>query len=170
MNVVAQAESTADASGSSQAASEDVEDVKRAKVVEGHLVYRGEIQVGRDQPTSVCEQASFALPVPEDPENAAEGLAGDYDGLFPETTEHDICSNVKLKGSMKQRWGGRTGVKARLAASGHLVVESIPDSEQALFEVPEGQDLFARECRAGGRPAHPNLRFRGQLTRSETAA
>ena len=117
------------------------------RVVEGCLVYRGELKVG-EHTVPASEQATFAAPVLVDPQKAAEDFAGNYDGLFPETTKHDLSSVVKLKGFMKTPLGGREKVKARFSATGHVTVESIPEPEDTLLGRPGGQDLFARECEA----------------------
>lgn len=122
-----------------------LEAVKPLKVVEGQLVYKGEIKVGRSPPMPVCKVTGIAPPVHEDPDSAAESFARDYDGCFPETTEHDICTTVKLRGTTKLNSGGRENVKAQFTATGHLVVESLHDSSHLGSEELVGQDLFSRE-------------------------
>ncbi|CDJ48351.1 hypothetical protein, conserved [Eimeria brunetti] len=121
-------------------AGDDGEAAEWPRVVEGRLLYQGEVKVG-NRILPVCEEASFSPRVPEDPEAFAEAFAGYYDGNFPETTQHDVSSLVKIKAPIKCKNDRKEEVKAHLEAKGHLVIGALPQSEGPA--APEGRDLFA---------------------------
>lgn len=116
--------------------------VEWPRVVEGHLLYQGKVKVG-SHVVPVCEEASFTFPDPEDPEAATEAFAGYYDGNFPEITQLDVSSLLEIKAPMKHKNGRNGKVKAHLAATGNLLVGSLPQLEEPVS--PEGRDLFARK-------------------------
>ncbi|CDJ42025.1 hypothetical protein, conserved [Eimeria tenella] len=112
------------------------------RVVNGRVFYRGQVKVG-GKILPVSKEARFGPSAGDNSECVADDLAGNYDGNFPETTEHDISTRVKVKGTIKSEDGKKQKARAHLAASGRLIVESLPETEQVSLDDLDGQDLFA---------------------------
>ncbi|KAL8438019.1 hypothetical protein Efla_003559 [Eimeria flavescens] len=136
------AESAANHPGQSQA--DDLETLlKNGRVVDGHVMYRGELKVGRHAAVAVCNEARFSPPVPRDPEVFAEELAGNYDGACLNFKEHEICSKVKVKARMKQNSKSAAPVKATYTATGILTTEFTPEPPPLLLDEAAAEGVCA---------------------------
>ncbi|KAL8446701.1 hypothetical protein Emag_004649 [Eimeria magna] len=116
---------------------------KNARVVDGNVVYKGKVKVGRKPAVALCEETSFFPPVLEDPSIFVEQLAGDYDGVFPEVTEHEVTTRVKVDGHVDRNRGKATAIKARYVATGRIIAESPPDCSSVSKIAMDGSDLCA---------------------------
>ncbi|KAL8446871.1 hypothetical protein Emed_004750 [Eimeria media] len=126
-----------------QAVLHDVQLSKNARVVDGHLVYKGKVKVGRKPSVSLCEETTFFPPVLDDPNVFAEKIAGDYDGVLPEVTEHEVTTGVKVDGHLGHKRGKANSIKARYLATGRILAETPPEfSSQPQTEI-DVHDLFA---------------------------
>ncbi|KAL8431296.1 hypothetical protein ACSSS7_005381 [Eimeria intestinalis] len=126
-----------------QAGIRDLDALKKARVVDGHLVYKGKVKVQRQPSAAVCEETSFCPPVYEDPSIFAENLAGDYDGVFPEITEYEVSTKVKVDGPIERKSRKAPPIEARYSVTGRIVAESPLDCSSVPRVEADGEDLFA---------------------------